>query len=209
MKTLITSLMVTAMLMVSQFASAAETFIKGKDYHEISYPVPTRDSSKIEVIELFWYGCGHCYKFEPMVNSWAKTVSSDVDFHHQPGDFGGWGTETQLHYAMEALGVLTQGRALLFNEYHVLKNKLRSHQKRVKFFKLLGVSEEVFTKVWESFTVQSKVKMAQARTRAYRATGVPAMVVNGKYRIDTRSAGGFKRMLEIVDYLIKQERAKL
>lgn len=206
MKALFTSLLTATLIMVSQLVSA-ENFVAGKDYREVPYAVPTRDESKIEVIELFWYGCGHCFKFEPMVNAWAKTVADDVDFYQQPGDFGGWSTETQLHYAMDALGVLEKGREMAFNEYHVVRNKLRSDEKRIAFFKLLGVSEEDYTKTWNSFSVQSKVNMAKSRTRSYRATGVPAMVVNGKYLIDTRSAGSFERMLKVVDFLIEKERA--
>jgi thiol:disulfide interchange protein DsbA len=206
MKAFITSLMTATLLIMSQLVSA-ETFVAGKDYQEVPYPVPTRDESKIEVIELFWYGCGHCFKFEPMINAWAKTVADDVDFYQQPGDFGGWVPETQLHYTMEALGVLEKGRDMVFNEYHVVRNKLRSDEKRIAFFKMLGVSAEDYTKAWESFSVKSKVNMAQSRTRSYRATGVPAMVVNGKYRIDTRSAGSFERMLRVVEFLVEKERA--
>ncbi|GLQ32973.1 thiol:disulfide interchange protein DsbA/DsbL [Litoribrevibacter albus] len=206
MKALITSLITATMLLMSQLVTA-ENYIAGKDYQEVPYAVPTRDENKIEVIELFWYGCGHCFKFEPMVNAWAKTVADDVDFYQQPGDFGGWAPESQLHYTMEALGVLDKGRELVFNEYHVVRNKLRSDEKRIAFFKMLGVSAEDYTKAWESFSVKSKVNMAQARTRSYRATGVPAMVVNGKYRIDTRSAGSFERMLKVVEFLIEKERA--
>jgi len=206
MKALLTSLLTATLLMVSQLSSA-ENYVAGKDYQNIPYSVPTRDESKIEVIELFWYGCGHCFKFEPMVNKWAQGVADDVDFYQQPGDFGGWSNETQLHYAMEALGVLDKGREMAFNEYHVVRNKLRNDEKRIAFFKLLGVSAEDYTKTWNSFSVQSKVNMAKSRTRSYRATGVPAMVVNGKYRIDTRSAGSFERMLKVVDFLIEQERA--
>jgi len=206
-RSLITATVTLMSLMTFANAYAEERFIAGKDYHNIPYAVPTRDESKIEVVELFWYGCGHCFKFEPIVHPWSKKLPADVDFYQQPGDFGGWSNETQLHYTMEALGILEKAAPLVFNEYHVLKNKLKSDAKRIKFFGMLGVSEADYTKAWNSFAVSSKVKVAQARTRSYRATGVPAIVVNGKFRIDTRSAGGFERMLKIADYLIAQERA--
>ncbi|GAA3942734.1 thiol:disulfide interchange protein DsbA/DsbL [Litoribacillus peritrichatus] len=205
MKKLMVSLVATFAMLLSQL-SVAENFVAGKDYQQLPYPVATRDENKIEVIELFWYGCGHCFKFEPMINRWMTTVAEDVDFHHQPGDFGGWAPETQLHYAMEAANVLEKGRAAVFNEYHVLRNKLRSEDKRIAFFKTLGVSEEDYKKAWNSFAVKSKVNMAQSRTRSYRVTGVPAMIVNGKYRVDSRSAGSFDRMLKVVDHLIELER---
>lgn len=185
----------------------AAKFVEGKHYVEIPFSEKLDTGKKVEVREFFWYGCGHCFKFEPIVHPWSKKLPADVDFYQQPGDFGGWSNETQLHYTMEALGILDKAAPLVFNEYHVLKNKLKSDAKRIKFFGMLGVSEADYTKAWNSFAVSSKVKVAQARTRSYRATGVPAIVVNGKYRIDTRSAGGFERMLKIADYLIAQERA--
>ena len=205
MKNLMVSMVAAFALLLTQMA-VAESYISGKDYHQVAYPVPVRDESKIEVIELFWYGCGHCYKFEPMVNQWMKTIPEDVEFHHQPGDFGGWVPETQLHYTMEILDVLDKGRAAAFNEYHVMRNKLRSDSKRIAFFKTLGVSEADYTKAWNSFSVKSKVNMAQSRTRSYKVTCVPALIVNGKYRVDSRSAGSFDRMLQVVDYLVDLER---
>lgn len=187
--------------------SASPSFTEGKEYELLAYPVPTRDETKIEVVELFWYGCGHCFNFEPHIHKWQKTLDQDVDFYQQPGDFGGWSNETQLHYTLEVLGLLDKGPVAVFDEYHKLNNKLRSESKRVKFFKSLGVSEADYKKAWGSFAVQSKVKMAQSRTRSYRITGVPAMIVAGKYKITTSSAGGFKGMLKVADFLIEKERA--
>ncbi|MFT5575236.1 MAG: thiol:disulfide interchange protein DsbA, partial [Bermanella sp.] len=69
-----------------------------------------------------------------------------------------------------------------------------------------GVSEDKFRKVFNSFSVKSQVEQADARARGYGISGTPEMVVNGKFRVSTRTAGGQREMLKVVEYLVEQER---
>ena len=190
----------------------AEEFVEGKDYALLKAPMPVRDSSKVEVVELFWYGCPHCYTFDPYVAAWRKKQQEDVDFWHSPAVFSKvWKMHAQAFYAAEALGVGEKIHEPLFDAVIKEKRKLTSEDALAKFFAENGVEEAKFKKAYNNFGVKSKVEQAAKRAVNYRITGVPAMIVNGKYRIEPGMAGngGFPRMLEIVDYLVEKERKTL
>ena len=91
----------------------------GRDYERISSPLPIKQDGKVEVIEAFWYGCGHCYSFEPVINKWKKELNDDVKFAKLPV---GWGPMHQLHatlfYTIEALKIGETGHGAVFTAIH-------------------------------------------------------------------------------------------
>lgn len=179
----------------------------GMDYAVLDTPVRTRNSDKIEVVEVFWYGCGHCYSFEPMVKQWKKTAAEDVDFWASPAIWGGnMGLHAQAFYAAKALKKLDQLHDPIFTAMNVKKNPLASVDQIAELFAEYGVERADFDKAFNSFSVKSQVKQADARQRGYKITGTPEMVVNGKYRVSSRLAGSPSRMLKVVDFLIAKER---
>ena len=193
---------------VTAFAQDAQNWQEGTHYDVISPAIRTADPDKIEVAEFFWYGCGHCYTFEPMIGQWKKTLGEDVDFRGSPAI---WNQPMELHarayYAAEVLGVMDTMHSVVFQAMNVDRKRLGSEDEIAKLFAAHGVDEAEFTKAFNSFGVSSQVRQANARARAAKITGTPEMMINGKYRISTRKAGNQANMLKIADFLIAKERA--
>lgn len=188
-------------------AEGAVEWIEGEHYKVLPYPVRTRDDAKVEVVELFWYGCPHCYKFNPIVHAWAERQDEGVDFWLSPAVFGkDWKTHAQTFYALEALGLREKMHQPLFDALVRDRKRLKNEDQLAEFFAGLGVNEKEFRKAFNSFSIKSKVDQADARGKGYHATGVPSIIVNGKYRISASTAGGNEAMLKVADYLIAKER---
>lgn len=187
---------------------AEENWVEGTHYEVISPGLRTANPDKIELAEFFWYGCGHCYTFEPVIGQWKKTIPEDVDFRGSPAI---WNKNMELHarafYAAEALGVLETMHPVIFQAMNVDRKRLGSEEEIAQLFAANGVAEEDFTKAFNSFGVSSQVRQANSRARAAKVTGTPSLMVNGKYQISTRQAGSQANMLKIADYLIEKERA--
>jgi len=187
---------------------AAQDYVEGTNYDLITPAVRTADPGKIEVTEFFWYGCGHCYTFEPMIEQWKKSLPDDVDFQGSPAI---WNAKMELHarafYTAELLGVLDTMHPVLFQAMNVDRKPLSSEGKVAELFAANGVDAEDFNKAFNSFGVTSQVRQANSRARAAKITGTPALMVNGKYHVSTRKAGSQANMLKVTEYLIQKERA--
>jgi thiol:disulfide interchange protein DsbA len=187
---------------------APVTYVVGTDYDLISPPVRAVDPGKIEVAEFFWYGCGHCYTFEPILEQWKTTLPEDVSFRGIPAI---WQEKMELHarayYAAEALGVLDKMNLIIFQAMNVDRKPLGSQAEIAALFAANGVSEEDFNKAFNSFGVKSQVSQATATAKAAGLSGTPALMVNGKYYVSGRKAGAQADMLKVVDFLIEKERA--
>ncbi len=180
-----------------------------KAYKLIEQPQAVPANGKVHVEELFWYGCGHCFSLEEHVNSWSAKLPADVEFSRLPAMFGkAWVIHAQMFYVGEVLGITEQSHSDIFNAIHINGKRLQRKSEQQEFFAAYGVSEADFNKAYNSFTVKSRLQQTDKRIRAYRVSGVPAIVVNGKYLVDAASAGGQQNMFKVVDYLIEQERKK-
>jgi thiol:disulfide interchange protein DsbA len=186
----------------------AQNYVAGTHYDLINPAVRAVDPNKIEVAEFFWYGCSHCYSFEPVLEQWKKTLPEDVSFRGIPAV---WRNMMELHaqayYAAEALGVLDTMHSVIFQAMNVDRKPLASEAEIAELFTANGVSEADFTKAFNSFGVSSQVRQGVAVGKAAQITGTPALIVNGKYHVSGRKAGGQAEMLKVVDFLIEQERA--
>lgn len=193
-------------LQFSAFAVTAQEWVEGEHYDVIS-PAVRGTTDKIEVTEFFWYGCGHCYNFEPQLAQWKKSLADDVVLKGSPAM---WNGVMQIHakafYTAEVLGVLETVHMPLFQAINVDRRPLTSESQLADLFAANGVSREDFTKAFNSFGVGSQVSQADARARAAKIAGTPELMVAGKYRISTRKAGGQAQMLKLADYLIEKER---
>jgi thiol:disulfide interchange protein DsbA len=182
----------------------------GTHYEVLETPVRTSDPKRIEVAEVFWYGCSHCFTFEPMVSTWASQLPEDVNFVHSPAI---WHKNMELHarayYTAKALKVLDPVHMAIFKAMNLKKNKLASKEAIGKIFVAQGVDLDKFNKTFDSFGVVSATKQADARQRSYGIKGTPEMVVNGKYRLSAKMAGSQQGMLKVAEYLVALERSKL
>jgi thiol:disulfide interchange protein DsbA len=177
-------------------------------YVELSNPVPVAVPGKIEVVELFWYGCPHCYAFEPVINPWVDKLPSDVNFVRIPAMFGGpWDAHGQMFLTLEAMGVEHKVHAAVFNAIQKEHKKLTDKNDMADFLATQGVDKEKFLATFDSFAVTGQIVKAKELAKKYEITGVPTMIVNGKYRFDIGSAGGADQALQLADKLIAKERA--
>jgi len=193
-------------MLVTSTASA-EGFTQGQDYVELSSPQPTSTGDKIEVVELFWYGCPHCFKLEPYIEDWLASKPDDVGFVRIPGIASKrWELLAKAYYTAELLGVLDKTHMALFKVIHEGKKKITDEAALQDFFVEQGVSVEDFKSTINSFAMNVKINNAKQMSRRYAITGVPTLVVNGKYRTSLGMARGSKNVIKVVNYLIEQER---
>jgi len=170
--------------------------------------VRTASDSGVEVAEVFWYGCPHCYTFKPLVESWAEDLPEDVNYVKIPAALGSsWEPHAKAFYALEAMGELDKVHDALFDALAGERRPLNSGEALADFVSGYGVDGEEFLKNYNSFGVNAKMQQAQSKIRGARVTGTPTMLVNGKYRVTASMAGSHEATLEVVDYLIEQERA--
>lgn len=207
-KRVLLTLSLTVLAPLLACAQEVTSYEAGKHYDVISPAIRTANPDKIEVAEFFWYGCGHCYTFEPVIGQWKKTIADDVEFRGIPAM---WGGAMELHakafYAAQALGVSETMHPVLFQAMNVDRLPLRSEGEIAELFVANGVSQEDFNKAFNSFGVGSQVRQASATARSAKITGTPSLMVNGKYMITGRKAGSTANMLKVADFLVEKERA--
>jgi len=188
-------------------------YSEGQHYHRLVPTQPTvGGADKVEVAEVFWYGCPHCFNFEPAINTWAESVPANARFIRIPAV---WNPLAKLHGRLyyteevlarnEKLADVVGFHAAVFVEFHRKANRLTSEDAIQKLFERFGVSQDDFLSTWNSFEVNQKVRVADDLVRRYNVTGVPALVVNGKYRTGASDAGSYPKLLEVVDELIERE----
>jgi thiol:disulfide interchange protein DsbA len=197
-------------------ASQDWKFEEGKHFVRMVPTQPTvGGADKIEVAEIFWYGCNHCYSFETYVNRWLETKPANVRFVRIPAV---WNPlvklHAQLYYTEEVLvknGKIANPerfRSSVFAEYHRRGNRMASVDSIQAIFATHGVSAEDFSSTWGSFEVAQKLRVAQDLARRYSITSVPAVVVNGKYRTGSSEAGGYPKLMELIDELVAREEVR-
>ncbi len=180
-----------------------------KGYEIISPAQPTQHPDKIEVIEFFWYGCPHCYSFEPLLDNWSKNLPKNVEFIRQPAAFNElWSKHAKAYYTAEALGIVDKVHADLFDAIQNKKESLDTEEALSKFFIAHGANETQFKEAYNSFVVDSKMRQAPLMAARYGITGVPAIIINGKYKTNGTLAGSHEKMIEVMNQLIKQENTK-
>jgi len=188
-----------------------ERFVAGTHYQEISNPVNTNDSSKVEVIEAFWYGCSHCFRFEPLITNWEENKPDYVDFQRFPALWNGlMKVHAQVYYAAEALDAVETLHEHIFNAINVERNMLQNEPQISALFEEHGVSEADFERAFNSFSVRTKVNQAEKRMNDYGIRSTPNMIVNGKYLVTTsENVRTQQEMLDIVDFLVEKERSAM
>lgn len=209
MRNLILSAALVTASLFGMTAQAADVPLEaGKTYVELDNPVPVSVPGKIEVVELFWYGCPHCYAFEPTINPWVEKLPKDVNFKRIPAMFGGpWDAHGQLFLTLEAMGVEHKVHNAVFNAIQKEGKRLTKTEDMADFVATQGVDKDKFLATFNSFAIQGQIKQAKELAQKYGVQGVPTMIVNGKYRFDLGSTGGPEQTLNVADQLIAKERA--
>ena len=204
MKKLISFLAVFFLSAHINFAFAG--FVAGEDYVVLDKPVKTVTEDKVEVRELFWYHCPHCFNLEPMVDRWLKTLPSSAKFIRQPAVFSErWENGAIFYYVLEQLNEVNRLHGKLFDAIHLHKTPLIDQEDFVDWMADHDVDRKRANNAFKSFSVRIKLNKSKSNTIKYKVTGVPTFVVNGKYWVDSKRAGGEERLFQVLDYLIQKE----
>ena len=195
-------------LFLSLFCSSAfsKDYQEGRHY-ELIEPLPTRNPEKIEVIEFFWFGCGHCFSLEQLIKDWKSEVSSEVDFFRLPVV---WNAQTKTHaklfFATETLQVpeAIQG---IFSAIHYNRKMMLSDKEIIPFFQGYGIREDKYLAATNSFGLKNNLRKAELFAFKYGIKGVPAFIVNGKYKVSATREIGTEDLLDVVNYLIEKEQS--
>ena len=191
---------------LGSLASTTAMAQSGKGYELIDPPQATGSSDKVEVLEYFWFGCPHCFAFEPSINAWAAQKPDYVSFVREAPPLNpAWEPHSRAFYAAEAMGVTETFFDPIFDGIHVERKNLRSLDSIAKFAGGLGIDEKKFRKTMDSFAVNARLNQSMQKASAARITGVPSIVINGKYRTGGSLAGSHEGIISVINELTELE----
>ena len=183
-----------------------EKYQAGKHYFLIEPAQPTSSGNKVEVIEVFSYGCIHCAHFQPTVDEWKKKMPAGAAFSYMPAFFQPtFALFGRAYYTAEVLGVAEKAHADLFKAIFVEQKPLHSMDDIANWYAQYGVKADDFVKTATSFAVETKVNRANQMVKAYNVDGTPTIVVAGKYRVTGASAEGYDKLFDVVNFLVAKE----
>ena len=197
---------ITKLSLLALFAiSVTAEYKLGKDYRLVDNPMPVKKDGIVEVTESFWYGCAHCYSFEPAINTWKAYLGQDTKLIKMPITWGGiHQLHAALYYTIEALKLDPSTHSAVFVTIHKEGNFLQSPKAIEKFLAKFGVAPEVTSQYLNSFSVKQKVNRGIKYAKQVKVTAVPMMIVDGTYIIESK--GTFTDMLKVVDYVVELQR---
>lgn len=196
-------------LAMSTQAGAQLAFVQGVDYDVLPRAVKTSQPDKIVVTEIFWYGCPHCFSFEPFVERWSASLPEGVVFEQVPSVLNPrWAEHARAYYAFKMTGILEQVHKAFFDAIHMQRQRFRDMDSIAQFVADQGFDADQFRKNYRSFEVNTRIRKNSKKEERYGHKGVPAVIVNGKYLVSAGKAGSNERMLQIMDFLVSQERAQ-
>lgn len=184
-------------------ASAAAPEL-GKDYVPVNPPQPTETGNKVEVLEIFSYACPHCNELEPKIHAWAGHLPKDVAFRRMPAVFReSWAPLAKTYYVLESLGQLEKVHAKVFAAIHLDNVQLSKEDVLFDWVEKQGVDKKKFTDLYNSFGIQSKVKRAIQLSQSYGITGVPSIIVDGKFLTAPSMTGSHDTLFPVMEELIR------
>lgn len=184
--------------------AAAAEYTQGVHYQELSQPQPVSTGEKIEVRELFWYGCPHCYRLEPTIQSWLENGKPEnAEYVPMPAVLrDSWAFHGRVYYTFEALGMVDELHSKFFDALHRERRRITNVEQLAEWASQYGVEEQAVIDAFNSFAVETKMRQARVLVGKYQATGVPTMIVDGKYRTTGSMAGSNEELMRVVNYLV-------
>jgi protein dithiol oxidoreductase (disulfide-forming) len=191
----------------SPLALAQGAPVEGRDFLKLPAPVNVPSAGKIDVIEFFWYGCPHCYAFEPAIEAWIKKLPQDVAMRRVHVAFTPMHElHAKMFYAAEQTGTLESLHRKLFNAMHQQNMRFLKDAEILDFVKANGADAAKFGEAMRSFGVATKVQQAKQLVDAYKVDGVPGLGIHGRWYTSPSLAGSPARALAITDQLIDRAR---
>jgi thiol:disulfide interchange protein DsbA len=202
--------LLSALLLLASFNVLAADPQMGKDFDKTAQAMPNDMPNKIEVTEIFWYGCIHCYHIDPMVDVWVKKLPADVVFKRVPGlPQPAWAPMAKAFYALEDLKLSDKLHSALFDAVNKEKTLNPTNEAAAIDWitKKSGLDKSKVEASFKSFSMNNKLNQAAQIFRASGATGVPSFVINGQFITSSTMAGGNEQALKTVDYIVANIRA--
>ena len=188
-------------------SGSGERFKAGVHYELLDNPTKVRDPSKIEVTEVFWFGCNHCYALEPYIARWKRDMPLDVTFIKSPATWNDMlKTHARIYYTAKALGIEQQFVPAAFNTIQNEGKMLTGNTELEYYFRGFDVEKDRYKAVSTSFGVRNAVDQADKKMKDWKVTGVPSLVVNGKYKVAASRSVRTDQLFDVVDFLIEKER---
>ena len=188
-------------------SGSGERFKAGVHYELLDNPTKVRDPSKIEVTEVFWFGCNHCYALEPYIARWKRDMPLDVTFIKSPATWNDMlKTHARIYYTAKALGIEQQFVPAAFNTIQNEGKMLTGNTELEYYFRGFDVEKDRYKAVSTSFGVRNAVDQADKKMKDWKVTGVPSLVVNGKYKVSASRSVRTDELFDVVDFLIEKER---
>jgi thiol:disulfide interchange protein DsbA len=206
LKTIITS---TVLLFLSLIAfngyTQEEQFIEGGHYELLDEVQPVQTGEKIEVVEMFWYRCPHCYRLEPFIVEWEKNKPENAEYVAIPALLNpNWEFHARAYYTFESLGVLDQLHGAFFTAIHEQRKDINTVEALANWAAENGVDHTSVIETFSSFAVENKINFANVMSRKYGITGVPAIIVDGRYRTSVSLAGSHDKLIDVINFLVEK-----
>lgn len=183
---------------------------QAQGYELVEPPQNTSTPGEVEVVEFFWLGCPHCYSFEPYIEEWAAAIPSGTAFVREAPPLNpSWEQHSRAFYAARALGKENEFVEAAFKAIHQDGKKLRKPDEIAGIAASVGLDADEFVKSMKSFTVETALRRSVKLAQSAGLTGVPTVVINGKYRTGASLAGGNAGMVDVIDRMVSIEKRSL
>tara|TARA_Y100000766_G_C18749216_1_gene527593 strand:+ start:245 stop:877 length:633 start_codon:yes stop_codon:yes gene_type:complete len=180
----------------------AQEYKEGVNYFPLKISQPTQTGEKVEVLELFWYRCPHCYELEPYLAQWQKNKPEFVEFVRFPAVLNrSWEFDARVFYTFAALGLIDELHEKYFNAIHSERKRITSLEQLANWVDSQGLNSQPIVDAFNSFGVNSMVSRAIDLSSRYDTDGVPTIIVDGKYRTKVSLAGGQNEIIDLINYL--------
>ncbi len=191
----------------ASLAGVAGNAMAAGGYELINPPQNTSTPDQVEVIEYFWLGCPHCYAFEPSISAWEQNMPENVAFIREAPPLNpSWEQHSRAFYAAQLLGHEHEFVPAMFKAIHENRQRMRKPEDIADLAAALGMDKEKFLKTMDSFGVQTKMNRAMQLAKGAGLTGVPSVVINGKYRTGAGLAGGNEAIITVINETIAMEK---
>ena len=190
---------------VTHTSSHTTTYTEGDQYVTLAAPYQrVSKTGKVEVVEVFSYGCIHCANFAPYAEKLRQSLPAGVVFKLVPASFNAaWLPYAQAYYAATQLGVAKPNHLKLFKQKFKQHYPINSLSDLADFYAREGVSRDKFLKIANSKQASAAIKANQKLIRAWGVPGTPCIVVDGKYRSNNISSD--KALVALTRYLVQRE----
>ena len=200
----VTAVSTTGILAMPTAANAAER------YKTIDPPLNTSSAESVEVLEFFWLGCPHCYSLEPNMLAWENNMPSNVNFAREAPPLNpSWEQHSRGFYAAQLMGHEAEFVEAMFTAIHQNKKRMRDPDDIAELASGLGMDKGKFLETMKSFAVQTKMNRAIQLSRGASITGVPSIIINGKYLTSASLAGSNAGIIDVINETIVIEKAEM